>query len=76
MTKHNQHVVYRGHNEWAVRKEHASRDTVVVDNQQDAYNVAREIAINQGGGEVFIHGRDGLIRERNTFGHDPDPPKG
>ncbi|CAG2161004.1 DUF2188 domain-containing protein [Cupriavidus numazuensis] len=21
--------------------------------------------------ELFIHGRDGQIRERNTFGHDP-----
>ena len=30
----------------------------------------------KGGGEVFIHGRDGKIRERNTYGHDPFPPQG
>ncbi|QYY33579.1 DUF2188 domain-containing protein (plasmid) [Cupriavidus pinatubonensis] len=26
--------------------------------------------------ELFIHGRDGRIRERNTFGHDPRDIKG
>lgn len=72
----NQHVVYRGHNEWAVLRENASRDSVVVDDQQEAFGIARQTAVNQGGGEVYIHGRDGKIRERNTYGHDPYPPKG
>jgi len=71
----NQHVVYRGHNKWAVRKENSDRDTVVVDNQQEAFDIARESAINQGG-EVLIHGRDGKIRERNTYKDDPYPPAG
>lgn len=26
--------------------------------------------------ELLIHGRDGQIRERNTFGHDPRDVKG
>lgn len=26
--------------------------------------------------EVSIHGRDGRIREKNSFGNDPYPPKG
>jgi hypothetical protein len=30
----------------------------------------------QGGGELVIHGQDGRIRERNTHGNDPFPPKG
>lgn len=71
----NQHVVYRSHNQWAVRKENSKRDTVVVDNQQKAFDIARQSAINQGG-EVFIHGRDGKIRERNTYKDDPYPPPG
>lgn len=75
MAKDNQHVVYRGHNEWAVRKENAGRNTIVVDNQQKAFGIARKIARNHGS-EVFIHGRDGKIRERNTYGHDPYPPRG
>jgi hypothetical protein len=24
----------------------------------------------------LIHGRDGRIREKDSFGHDPYPPKG
>lgn len=72
----NQHVVYRGHNDWAIRREKAERDSLIFDNQQEAFQIARRMTINQGGGEVFIHGRDGKIRERNTYEHDPYPPKG
>jgi hypothetical protein len=70
----NQHVVKRGPN-WAVRKEGADRDTRRFDTQVEAIAAGREIAENQGG-ELFIHGRDGKIRERNTYGHDPHPPTG
>lgn len=70
----NQHVVKRGP-DWAVRKEGANRDTRLYDTQAQAISAAREIAENQGS-ELFIHGRDGKIRERNTYGHDPHPPKG
>lgn len=70
----NQHVVKRDDG-WAVRKERADRDTRRFDTQAEAIQAAREIAINQGS-EVFIHDRDGKIRERNTYGDDPNPPKG
>ncbi|WP_268245296.1 DUF2188 domain-containing protein [Vulcaniibacterium thermophilum] len=33
------------------------------------------MAINQRS-ELFIQGRDGQIRERNSYGDDPFPPKG
>ncbi|MEQ9568321.1 MAG: DUF2188 domain-containing protein, partial [Pseudomonadales bacterium] len=26
--------------------------------------------------ELYIHGKDGRIRERNTYGKDPFPPRG
>jgi hypothetical protein len=61
---------------WAVRGEGNSRATSVHDTQQEAINVAREIARNQGG-ELLIHGRDGQIRERDSSGNnDPYPPRG
>jgi hypothetical protein len=61
---------------WAVRGEGKSRATSVHDTQQEAINVAREIARNQGG-ELLIHGRDGQIRERDSSGNnDPYPPRG
>ena len=70
----NQHVVPRG-NKWAVRKAGAEKVTRRFDTQQEAIEVARGIARNQGG-EVFIHGRDGRIRERDSYGNDPFPPRG
>ncbi len=70
----NQHVV--PHSEgWAVKGEGNQRATSVYQTQQEAINAARQIAINQGS-EMFIHGRNGQIRERNTYGKDPFPPEG
>jgi hypothetical protein len=70
----NQHVVPRG-NQWAVTGEGNSRATAIVPTQREAINIAKPIAQNQGG-DVMIHGRNGQIRERNSYGNDPFPPKG
>lgn len=69
----NQHVVRRGQ-EWGVLGENNSRDTSHHDTQSEAIHAAREIARNQGG-EVVIHGRDGKIRDKDSYGHDPMPPR-
>ena len=45
------------------------------DTQSQAMDVARHIATNQRS-EVLIHGRNGQIRERNSYGNDPCPPRG
>jgi uncharacterized protein YdaT len=74
MAKRNQHVVPLG-NGWAVKKEGSNRFTVITDNQRDAIRVAREIAKNQKS-ELIVHGKDGKIREKNSYGNDPHPPKG
>jgi hypothetical protein len=74
MTKRNQHVVPRD-DRWAVKGAGANRATVVVDTQGAAAERARAIARRQGT-EVLIHGRDGRIRERDSYGNDPYPPKG
>ena len=70
----NQHVVRRD-NGWGVLGEGNSRDTVVKPTQAEAIDAAIEIARNQES-EVLIHGRDGKIRERNSYGNDPNPPSG
>lgn len=69
----NQHVVKR-EDGWAVRKEKAERDTIRRPTQQEAIEKAREIAINQRS-EVVIHGRNGLIRDKDSYGNDKCPPK-
>ena len=69
----NQHVVtYQ--DDWAVRGAGNSRVTSIFDTQTEAINAAREIAINQRS-DVVIHGRDGKIRDRDSYGNDPYPPK-
>ena len=74
MAKKNQHIV--PHSEgWAVKTAGASRATVVVPTQREAFDIGRGIARNNGS-ELFVHGRDGRIRERNSYGNDPYPPKG
>ena len=71
----NQHIVPRSDG-WGVLGEGNSRDTSHHATQQEAFEAARRIAINQGG-DTILHGRDGKIRERNTYGKDdPYPPAG
>ncbi len=70
----NQHVVPHD-NGWAVKGEQNSKATAVTGTQQDAINIARDIAKNQQS-ELLIHGQNGRIRERDSYGNDPYPPKG
>jgi len=70
----NQHVV-PNNGQWAVRPEGGSRVTARTDTQGEAIQIAREISRNQGS-ELFIHGRDGRIRERDSHGRDGFPPPG
>lgn len=73
--KKSQHVVPR-ENGWAVRGAGNGRDTSRHRTQQEAFERAREIAMNQRS-EVFIHDRQGRFRERNTYNEkDPFPPRG
>lgn len=74
MSKKNQHVVPYG-DQWAVKGAGNNKSTYVADNQAEAISRARGIAQNQGS-ELFIHNRHGQIRERNSYGNDPNPPKG
>jgi hypothetical protein len=53
----------------------AQRATAVHDTQAAAIDQARSIARHQRT-ELLIHGTDGRIRERDSHGNDPNPPKG
>ena len=74
MTGKNQHVVPHG-GEWAVRGENSSRATSIHNTQGEAIDAGRAIAQNQRS-ELVIHRRDGTIRDKDSHGHDPYPPKG
>ena len=74
MPQKGQHVV-PGDGKWRVVRSGASRASGTYDTQQEAVDKARELAKNQQT-ELYIHGKDGRIRERNSYGNDPHPPKG
>ena len=69
----NQHVVPRG-DKWGVRGEGNTRDTSQHRTQQEATRAAVETAKHQQS-EVLIHGRNGQIRARESYGNDPMPPR-
>lgn len=70
----NQHVVPHDRG-WAVKGAGNERATAVHDTQREAIDHARQIAKSQES-ELLIHGRNGQIRDRDSFGNDHFPPRG
>ena len=71
----NQHVTPHPNGGWQVIGGGNKRATVRTETQQQAIDIAREIAINQRS-ELLIHGENGRIRQKNSYGNYPYPPKG
>lgn len=67
MAKKNQHIVPLG-NGWAVKSAGADKATIITTKQSDAISVGRTIARNNHT-ELIVHGRDGKIRGRNSYGN-------
>jgi hypothetical protein len=60
---------------WRVEVEGSARARSTHTTQAEAAKAAREIA-RKNESELLIHGRDGKIRDRNTYGSDPRRTKG
>jgi uncharacterized protein YdaT len=73
MAKKNQHVV-KEDDQWKVKGEGNPKSSGNFGTQAEAVERAREIARNQKS-EVVIHRPDGSIRDRDSYGNDPNPPK-
>ncbi len=71
--KKNVHVVPHKDG-WAVKSEGADKAAKVTRTQREAIEVGRSIAQKRGA-ENVIHGRDGRIRGKDSYGNDPNPPK-
>lgn len=74
-TNKNQHVTPHKDGGWQVKGAGNSKATARTETQSEAIKIARDIAINNKS-EVVIHGQNGRIREKNSYGNDPYPPKG
>lgn len=71
----NQHVTPRRGGGWQVKGAGNSKATKVTSTQSQAIKVARKIASHQKS-ELVIHGTNGRIRAKDSYGHDSYPPKG
>ena len=70
----NQHVVMQD-DRWVVKEEGAAAPIATFKTQGQAWEKAKAIARRKRS-EAVLHGRDGRVRERNTYGHDPRSTKG
>ena len=74
MAKGDVHVV-AGDKGWRVEVEGTACARSTHTTQAEARQAAREIA-RRSKSELLVHGRNGRIRERNTYGTDPRQSKG
>jgi Uncharacterized protein conserved in bacteria (DUF2188) len=66
MTKTSTHVVPSSSGGWAVRNSGAVRASRTFDTQQQAVGYARTAA-KKAGAELYIHGRDGTVKEKASY---------
>ena len=71
----NQHVTPRPDGNWQVKGAGNFKATAVTSTQREAIRIAIDIATSQRS-EVVIHGQNGRIRQKNSYGNDSFPPKG
>ena len=71
----NQHVTPHPQGGWQVKGAGNRRATIRTETQAEAFAYAREQAIrNQS--ELIVHGTNGRIRLKNSYGKDSYPPEG
>ena len=73
MTKKDYHVVPNG-DEWAVKREGGERASSVHRTQREAIDAGRDLA-KKNETELVIHRPNGQIRDSDSYGNDPHPPK-
>ncbi len=70
-------VYQRANGDWVNKRNDADRAGSVHQTQKDAWDTAREMLHQEGGGELTVMGRHGTIVSKDTIspGPDPNPPK-
>lgn len=71
--KTNQHITKKN-GEWRVIGERNKKATKKFATQKEAIHYGRKVAINQQS-ELVIHGVNGKIRDKDSYGNDPIPPR-
>lgn len=72
----NVHVVKsKNGDDWSVKTENSQKAYKNVSTQKEAIEIGKSVA-KKNSSELLIHGTDGKIREKNSYGNDNNPPKG
>lgn len=74
MNGSSKHVVPSPSGGWAVRNSGATRASRTFDTQAAAVKYGREVA-KKTHAELYVHGKDGTIKGKNSYGRDPFPPR-
>ena len=74
MSRKSHHVVPDLDGGWNVKKGGATRASKHFEKQDDAISWGRQVSRNQRT-EFVIHKRDGTIRDKDSHGSDPLPPR-
>jgi uncharacterized protein YdaT len=70
----NIHITHRQDGTWAVIGEGDARASSIHQTQSEAIEVGRPLA-RQNESELVIHDRDNKIRDKDSYGNDPFPPR-
>ena len=70
----NIHVTHRADGSWAVVGEGDARASSIHRTQTAAVDIARPLAMANHS-ELVIHDRQNRIRDKDSYGHDPFPPR-
>lgn len=70
----NVHITPKG-KKWAVKTAKSEKAYRVVSTQKEAIDIGKQVASNNKS-ELLIHGKNGKIRDKNSYGNDNYPPKG
>lgn len=70
----NQHITHNSNGGWNVLGAGNNKPTKILPTKKEAINYGRIIAKNQGS-ELIIHGLNGKIQDKDSYGNDPCPPK-
>ncbi len=73
MAKKSNHVVPSSSG-WSVKKSGASRASKNFNTKEEAVKYGREMSKSEKT-ELYIHKKNGMIQDKNSYGNDPNPPK-
>lgn len=74
MAKKSYHVIAKSNGEWSVKRTGAERASGNFATKRAAVTSARKLVTKEGG-ELIVHGKDGTVSRRDSYGNDPNPPK-